>query len=694
VGPPVNPVAARDAVRSIVARAVLGNQTVSPTLGAVTLLAHQREAAVRAHDAIARFGGALVADDVGAGKTFVALAVAQAYATPLVVAPAVLRDTWEHAGRRARVQCAFISVESLGRGRPPPRGHDLMIVDEAHHLRNPSTKRYRTLASGTNGAHLLLLSGTPVHNAVRDLDALLALFAGPDARDLTPGERAKAVVRTTGQPTQPDVIVHPAHRVPDAHRVVRAVQQLPTPVPVRDGGTAPTLFRCALLRAWCSSAAALDSMLRRASLAAAALADSLRAGRRPSRAELSAWSLGEDGQLAFAELVASEAVVTPDAVRQAEAFIDSVNRARELVRERTDCDDARARILLEMLDAHPRVAVLACTQYAATVDALWRRLRETAGVCALTARGARIASGPISRNDALARFAPRAQGRRPPHERERIRLLVTTDLVSEGLNLQDAGVIVHLDVPWTAARLAQRVGRVARVGSTHACVHVHSLAPPRAAAALLALERRVHRKRRVAELAVGGGRRNAALLGGTGAKHESASDARARIARALIPFAERAAAPPPAGHPRICAVDAPQPGWLAVVSNAGDLRLMGSLASRACTTSPEALAPMVAWLCEHPARELPAGWQRAVDAANRWAMRERASRLSHAHRRTAARVFGGAIARTVAAVRNAPHHERARLARSLSPLPPTPDPPTSVLAIAIFRSDDQDRGAI
>jgi hypothetical protein len=131
-----------------------------------------------------------------------------------------------------------------------------------------------------------------------------------------------------------------------------------------------------------------------------------------------------------------------------------------------------------------------------------------------------------------------------------------------------------------------------------------------------------------------------------------------------------------------------------VVASADSLKLVGKLGSRACTATPKALAPMVAWLCERPARELPADWKRAVEAARHWAMRDRGRHLAHAHRRNAARVLGGTIARTIAAVHTAPHHERARMAQSLSSHPPTPDPPTSVLAVAIFRSDEQDRSAV
>jgi hypothetical protein len=58
--------------------------------------------------------------------------------------------------------------------------------------------------------------------------------------------------------------------------------------------------------------------------------------------------------------------------------------------------------------------------------------------------------------------------------------LLTTDLLSEGVNLHNAQVVVHLDIPWTVARLEQRVGRLSRIGSPHESVHVFGFAPPRA----------------------------------------------------------------------------------------------------------------------------------------------------------------------------------------------------------------------
>ena len=121
----------------------------------------------------------------------------------------------------------------------------------------------------------------------------------------------------------------------------------------------------------------------------------------------------------------------------------------------------------------------------------------------LTSHGARIAAGTLTRGDAIARFAPLATRSTQPAAAEVIRLLLTTDLLSEGVNLQDADTVVHLDIPWTAARMEQRVGRVARLGSQQREVEVHVIRPPASAATVLSSESAVQRKWALARANVG-----------------------------------------------------------------------------------------------------------------------------------------------------------------------------------------------
>jgi hypothetical protein len=81
---------------------------------------------------------------------------------------------------------------------------------------------------------------------------------------------------------------------------------------------------------------------------------------------------------------------------------------------------------------------------------------------------------------------------------EEIDLLLTTDLLSEGVNLQDAGIVIHLDFPWTPARMEQRVGRLARIGSRHHEVRSFAFRPPVSAQAIVRIEKILTAKMRAA----------------------------------------------------------------------------------------------------------------------------------------------------------------------------------------------------
>jgi hypothetical protein len=84
-----------------------------------------------------------------------------------------------------------------------------------------------------------------------------------------------------------------------------------------------------------------------------------------------------------------------------------------------------------------------------------------------------------------------------------LRLLISTDVLSEGLSLRRAGILVHLDLPWTMARLEQRVGRLRRLGSPHETIDVHAIGPPASARELVPVMRALQRKARLSAAVVG-----------------------------------------------------------------------------------------------------------------------------------------------------------------------------------------------
>src|SRR3989442_15749078 len=100
------------------------------------------------------------------------------------------------------------------------------------------------------------------------------------------------------------------------------------------------------------------------------------------------------------------------------------------------------------------------------------------------------------RFEVLRAFAPRAQGAPSPAPALETDVLIATDLLSEGLNLQDAVRVIHYDLPWSPARLTQRVGRIDRAGSPHVRIETITLLPAPPLAEAIALERRLLGKAR------------------------------------------------------------------------------------------------------------------------------------------------------------------------------------------------------
>ena len=82
-------------------------------------------------------------------------------------------------------------------------------------------------------------------------------------------------------------------------------------------------------------------------------------------------------------------------------------------------------------------------------------------------------------------------------------IMVSTDVLAEGVNLQQARHIINYDLPWNPMRLVQRHGRVDRIGSKHPKVYLRSYFPDQRLDAMLRLQERISHKIAMAAAAVG-----------------------------------------------------------------------------------------------------------------------------------------------------------------------------------------------
>ncbi|MEW6359301.1 MAG: helicase-related protein [Planctomycetota bacterium] len=153
--------------------------------------------------------------------------------------------------------------------------------------------------------------------------------------------------------------------------------------------------------------------------------------------------------------------------------------------------DAKLEALLDLLrKKHPREKVIVFSQFADTVHYLETELKKRsvdkmAGV-----------TGDSYDPTALAwRFSPVSNEKRIEIGPEKeLRVLIATDVLSEGQNLQDGAIVVNYDLPWAIIRLVQRVGRVDRIGQQAENILCYSFLPADGVERIIRLRSRVRQR--------------------------------------------------------------------------------------------------------------------------------------------------------------------------------------------------------
>jgi hypothetical protein len=420
----------------------------------VQRLEHQIRACLRALREMK--GRALLADEVGLGKTIEAGLVLKEYALrglvrrALVLVPASLVTQWREElthkfdipaqvyGRgtdwsaHPYLIASLDTAKSAGNRRAiAEAGFDLLIVDEANRLRNHLTQAWRFIDS-LSLKYLLLLTATPVQNDMRELYNLVTLLR-PGALGTYRSFRREFVVR--GDKRLPknthtlsrllsDVMIRttrsstsikfprrevrtlhldlsPAER--EFYEAVSAFVQTMAQAEERPGGRVPwPLLLVVLQKEIGSSPAAAIATLERAAAGRFAAA-------RPQLMQLLALGRGID--------------------RQAKL-------------------DALAELLGEQTRRREKVIVF--SQFRRTVTAIVEMLR---------ARGLRVGAfhGSLTtpaKDAIVAAF------------RDELDVLVSTEAGGEGRNLQFCRTLINYDLPWNPMRVEQRIGRVHRIGQT------------------------------------------------------------------------------------------------------------------------------------------------------------------------------------------------------------------------------------
>ena len=392
-------------------------------------------------------GRALLCDEVGLGKTIEAGMLIKEYLmrgmikNVLILAPAPLVSQWKEemlskfhieflttddvefqADSRGFWKNRFIiaSINTAKSSKNTPsvieRFYDLVVVDEAHHLRNRRTLSWK-LVNRIKKKFIFLLSATPVQNNLIELFNLITL--------LKPGQFK------TEKLFKQEYVKRGNQKVPANKEKLRE------------------LLRDVMIR---NTRSAIDLKLPKR------FATTIRV--EPTDIErkvygiISGYLRRDDLKKPVINLLLKEAGSSPFALKKSLMKImpsDKGGGLKDIIDALNDTGDiSKGKALLEILMKNPREKKIIFTQYIKTMDYITDLLaRERVPYVTF--------SGSMNmkrKNAAIARF------------RDDMPVLVSTESGGEGRNMQFCNTIINFDLPWNPMKIEQRIGRLHRIGQT------------------------------------------------------------------------------------------------------------------------------------------------------------------------------------------------------------------------------------
>lgn len=162
-----------------------------------------------------------------------------------------------------------------------------------------------------------------------------------------------------------------------------------------------------------------------------------------------------------------------DLLRQDLALIDQLDEQWSIYSDDPKLDEFKRQLLpsLLSLERNPEQKLVIFTEAIDTVRAIERAIEsvdDELSVLSITAKNRRERE-----EDIRANFDANYKG----GQRDDYQIIITTEVLAEGINLHRANSILNYDTPWNATRLMQRIGRVNRIGSQAPCVYVYNFMP-------------------------------------------------------------------------------------------------------------------------------------------------------------------------------------------------------------------------
>ena len=536
----------------------------------VNLAQFQEDAIARIWTRMKKYGGCIVADSVGLGKTWIAKKILEQIGyyerkNILVICPAQLREMWKSELKKIDTKENILSQEDLAsenyleKAKKTLGGRldnvELVVVDESHNFRNPLSNRWENFFSlvadnismSGKKPHLLFLTATPINNTPWDLYWQIMLLVlmdrsafvkenipdlfnffkqakddpsmlndllneisirrtrdyivenYPEAyiiRDLPNGETEeqkvtfpKRVLENVNyqldkayrgmykdiSDTITEKLTMAYYRILEYRKesLKTEEERLALGRMIAIGG----IFRTILLKRLESSVDSFRKSISNHMRFLEKLKDYLRSGKLLTKESYLKYMLNIYDELEDGELIEELGSFKLEEYRSDDLFgdidkdINLLNNILEKVNRIKPEDDSKLNVLKDkLLDLSKGGQIVLFTYYADTLNYIYDEITKDKQFSKLKIEA--ISSSGITRKnssqreDIIRRFF-----------NKEINIILSTDVLSEGQNLQSAKFLINYDLHWNPTRMIQRAGRIDRIGSPYKEIFVYNFFP-------------------------------------------------------------------------------------------------------------------------------------------------------------------------------------------------------------------------
>lgn len=187
-------------------------------------------------------------------------------------------------------------------------------------------------------------------------------------------------------------------------------------------------------------------------------------------------------------------------IRNEFELLDCISKILEILEK----DDSKIYALLGKLTELKGQKVLVFSYFADTIDYLKEALEgHSQGYINSNNTGYLSSHNRSEAEDLAGRFSPKSKNYRLKESSSELQYLFSTDILSEGQNLQDAGIIINYDLHWNPVRMIQRNGRINRLGSVFQEVFIYNMHPEENIESYLRLVKRLEGKINIINQTIG-----------------------------------------------------------------------------------------------------------------------------------------------------------------------------------------------